>query len=610
MDREKILDTRLGMIAIKKGFATRAEIDAAARKQQQVLHEKKIHIFIGNILVSLGIITKEQKEELLSIQQGLLEKLNKGKAPEKSPENGNGLSIEIADDRMTATLFVDETKRTEITLNDIKQIVKNKGIQSGLIEDDRIDEYLKENGSSDRGLVVARGQAPGNSEKPGIEYYFEPGRPASMDAGTGMSVGEWLKQNILPVKKGDLLAEISGPVTSGKGMDVFGTPVSPEPVEENGFLAGENSEISGDGLKLVSQIDGVPRMDNRNRISVLPYRKIEHDVGADSEPMEFDGLVEIDGVIREGFQIQARELVARGIDKGDIRISGDIMVRRGIFGADIHCGGCLLSGYIRSSKVDAANHVMVEKEIFDSSILTNGECLVRGGKIVASQISAKNGIEAMAIGSDKSSACSLIVGIDNRIEKDIEAIEKQVSEHEEALNRLKSQSGEIETEAEENDRQLQESAAEEGAATTRKVTLERKLEDLKGSSDSESLEKAEDAVRQLDSKLKEIQDMVEGLFEKQDRINEKRAAHEHKVSEKEFEIKKLQGQLDFLNQSLKIDSGIPVVKVSREIVSQTEIKGPNAKITTSDSLQGVSITEKKMGQGPSSMRWDMAISNL
>jgi len=69
--KTEILDRRFGMIAIKRGFATRKEVDSALYLQKREFAEKKSSARIGNILVKTGVLTKEQKDTVLSIQNRL-----------------------------------------------------------------------------------------------------------------------------------------------------------------------------------------------------------------------------------------------------------------------------------------------------------------------------------------------------------------------------------------------------------------------------------------------------------------------------------------------------------------------------------------------------------
>jgi uncharacterized protein (DUF342 family) len=68
----------------------------------------------------------------------------------------------------------------------------------------------------------------------------------------------------------------------------------------------------------------------------------------------------------------------------------------------------------------------VEKEIIESTIETNGRCLINDGIIIASTISAKMGITAMDIGTQASRSSELVVGIDQQMEREINALKEVI----------------------------------------------------------------------------------------------------------------------------------------------------------------------------------------
>ena len=61
MEKEQLLERKFGMIAIRKGFATRQQIDQALALQKRSLSIEGELKLIGDILVDNGIINEEQK---------------------------------------------------------------------------------------------------------------------------------------------------------------------------------------------------------------------------------------------------------------------------------------------------------------------------------------------------------------------------------------------------------------------------------------------------------------------------------------------------------------------------------------------------------------------
>jgi len=69
---------KLGEILVKKGLATKADIDDALRIQKEVLETKNTHKEIGIILCEKGIINKEVLTGVLEEQKRFNEFILKG----------------------------------------------------------------------------------------------------------------------------------------------------------------------------------------------------------------------------------------------------------------------------------------------------------------------------------------------------------------------------------------------------------------------------------------------------------------------------------------------------------------------------------------------------
>ena len=93
-----------------------------------------------------------------------------------------------------------------------------------------------------------------------------------------------------------------------------------------------------------------------------------------------------------------------------MEVDGDIDIVEGAVGATINTGGKLIAAHIRSSTIDALGDVIVDREMVNSVIHTDGACIVKDGRILSSKIDAKNGIKAAEIGSASLRPCTLIVG--------------------------------------------------------------------------------------------------------------------------------------------------------------------------------------------------------
>ena len=66
-------------------------------------------------------------------------------------------------------------------------------------------------------------------------------------------------------------------------------------------------------------------------------------------------------------------------------------------------------------------------------------------------------------------------------------------------------------------------------------------------------------------------------------------------------------EMDILDETLKVDPGLPIIKVSGTIHSRTKINGPHKKMILPERMHNIRIAETKAETGG---KWELAISSL
>ena len=114
----QILERKFGMLAVKKGFATKKQISQALKDQKRLTAEGD-HMFLGDILIQAKVISEKQRDALLESQKEFKDKLSTtGKAQEDKKEEGlngakkiqndSGYEITIAGDKMKAYICLQQ----------------------------------------------------------------------------------------------------------------------------------------------------------------------------------------------------------------------------------------------------------------------------------------------------------------------------------------------------------------------------------------------------------------------------------------------------------------------------------------------------------------------
>lgn len=617
MNQCDLLDRKFRIIAVAKGFVTRPEMDLASGEQIRLSAEGKPHAFLADILINSGVLTDEQRKEILATPK---------KNSKKSPKNGDasavakdsrkpeikdiGFELTVSDDKMEAFICPKEDNPAEVTLENFKTWIEDQGIKYGIVDDEQVSAYLAQNPLPSEPCLIAKAKAPAAGKNPEIKYNFDRN---PLKAGTFTESGaiDFKNRGEIPqLHEGDLIAEKIPGIEGTPGTNVNGKSIPPPKLKNIKFQRGKGTQISKDGLKIFAQYSGRPIIAGNGKLSIQSVLDISGDVGLETGHIEFTGHIEVKGSIHEGFRVKGQSLSAAQIDKAEIEIDEDVYIQNGIIGTKIKAGGAVTAKFIHTSDIDALGDVVVDKEIIASKIDTDGACLLKRGKLLSSWIAAKKGIESVTIGSGTSKPCTLIVGVDNRLEKNIEKIKTRITEKEKVKANLESVVDEIRQAADQVDKEITSLAEEEGKVLAQRVPLENKIETLRDKPDSEMMEKAEEDIKQIDSRISQLQETVGEMFEKQEHIAEEMTCHQSGLNDCEKEVECLYNEIKNITELSKIDKVDAVVKVSKKIAAQTIIRGPSASLTCPENYLRVRIRETKVADANSATRWIISISPL
>ncbi|MBN1277321.1 MAG: DUF342 domain-containing protein, partial [Deltaproteobacteria bacterium] len=190
---------------------------------------------------------------------------------------GDGFFLSVPDDKLAVYISAGDELSSEITFEDITELLKGEGIEYG-IDDAIIKEYLATRQVRKEPCRIALGKAPGPGHDAEVKYHFD---TSPLRIGTINEAGRLDYKNrgeTVQVKEGSLIAE-KIPARDGiPGIDVFGQAIPSSKPEDIAFLCGKCTEKSEDGLRIYAKIDGRPDISEDGRISVSPVLQIAGDV--------------------------------------------------------------------------------------------------------------------------------------------------------------------------------------------------------------------------------------------------------------------------------------------------------------------------------------------
>ncbi|WP_027399712.1 DUF342 domain-containing protein [Anaerovorax odorimutans] len=397
------------------------------------------------------------------------------------------LQISVSSDRMMAFLKVlsidnPDPLEPETILNKLKESKISYGIKN-----EEIIRFCK-NGKYFLKLKVAEGVIPINGEDGKVDFEFNTdpnGIPKVKEDGTVDFKNLGLIQN---VEKDQLLCTIIPAKKGIEGIDVYGQSVKAKDGITPQIKCGKNTYASEDQLKIFSNTSGNVRY-LRSMVEVEDVLRIKGDVGLTTGNIDFDGTVEIQGNVLEGFNVTAKkDIIVKGLVEGCCLTSGqNIVISDGFNGMKkgiIRAEGSVTCKFIETGTVICGDNFSCNVAI-NSKIKAGNSIKLVGDKaaLIGGNYSAGELISAKTVGSDKNILVNLSISLDDnsREEKIKEELEEVVSEMEllykkvEQIKKFKNISESISQKT----AMIQKIITRNEVLTLKKKTLEQDLEKIK-----------------------------------------------------------------------------------------------------------------------------------
>lgn len=360
-------------------------------------------------------------------------------SPIKIPTVDEKCKMIVSQDKMTVTarIYPPSEGGKMLTKGELKQELVNLKVKFG-IDEDAIDLAI-DGKMYCTDVILAKGKLPTAGRDGKINYYFDINNKARPEIKEDGSV-DYFKLNMLHhCTKGQVLAEIEPEERGQDGVDVFGTITKAREVKKPKFDYGRNLEISKDGLKLMSMVDGHASLVD-GAVFVSDIYEVEN-VDTSTGNIEYHGNVEVRGNVCENFSIKTDGNVFVGgvVEGAEIEAGGNIVIARGMHGQNkgkLKAGGNVVAKFISAAEVQAKGYVESE-QILNSTVeavevhAEAGKGLITGGKIMASKaVNVKNA------GSPMGAATIIEVGNDPEMKKRFVELQKDIAEKSKSISQM------------------------------------------------------------------------------------------------------------------------------------------------------------------------------
>jgi hypothetical protein len=210
------------------------------------------------------------------------------------------------------------------TYIDIIEAIKKSKIIFG-IKKEGINEVLA---NPDNEVLIAQGKEPQKGKDGYIEYLFFQKQEEKVKTDINERVDYKNLNEILSVKKDELIAKRTPAIQGINGKNIFGKVVKAPTPKNPSLVAGNNVRIDQKGLNAYSMVDGKPAVKGKV-IHVYSVHEVFKDVDIKSGNIEFYGDVVIRGNVKEGMSIKAgHDITIYGsVSRALIQAGGEVIIK-------------------------------------------------------------------------------------------------------------------------------------------------------------------------------------------------------------------------------------------------------------------------------------------
>lgn len=612
---------KFGAIAVQKGFINQSVLKLALEEQENDIRNGQKPRLIGDMLVEGGMMTQRQRDWILKRQRRALKpvvtaedvadqpsenQVKETEAPKKEKPPAmlppeiivGGIKLQMAGDYMAALLSKTSQFDEDVLVADIKDVLFDKGIVTGIVSDDMIDGFIRSSGFKTKAFRVAKGIRPVQGKDAKLEFFFNTDYLKAGGLDDKGNIDFKQRGDIPYVEAGTVLAEKTPAVAARNGQNLFGDEVLTQEGQDIPLRIGKGAKLSEDGLKVLADVRGYPKYTLSGVIYVHEEYVTEGDVDYETGHIEYDGNVVVKGCVKSGFKVRGNDISALELDGGILTADGNVTIRGGINEGKIYARGDVTAHYIHNSEIICMGNVQVTKEIVDSNIECSGSLITEHGKLISSTATAKMGVGARHIGTEMAAPCVVRVGIDAFTEKEVKKIQARMNAVKKKIESLEASHGQFKTENMELQRQITKLAHIQDRAQLEEKELQDRMASLENDPGKQ------DEVGEIRQQLVQLRANAENAEKNLDRSFEKCETVEESMNGIQQQIKALKAKLDEsrlekknLIKLSKENPGNPMVSVAGSIQPGTTIKGRHCDLIVRKLIRHSKVREMLTGAG-------------
>ena len=268
--------------------------------------------------------------------------------------------------------------------------------------------------------------------------------------------------------------------------------------------------------------------------------------------------------------MECDDLTADEISGATILIRGNLKVSNGIVNSHIETQGNVQAKFLNNVKIFAHGNMMVTREIMRSRILISGAFTNEAGRITASFIAARMGLNVKQIGTDKTESSTIKTGADDHIRWVTEQFEVK-------MNALQKEVDETIGQKNLYDRAYNELHVDVASQTFAQEKLNKKMEFIENmigkTATPEEKQKLIKELKEIKDSIEQADGRIKGIFQEQDTAMQQIEDYDTKIEAINKQIASLQNEKEGEIRQLERENAIPILKVNKKLFRGTKIMG-------------------------------------
>ncbi len=369
-------------------------------------------------------------------------------ARDSNGQSGTRYEMSVAPDKSEAYMSIYPEMDMPVKVNpvDLKKRLEKNGVLYGvkLSVLSEIVKSLSLSGEAIENVVVASGKPAFDGNNARLELVVNTMTSSIGKRNTDGTIDYKLKESIITVKEGQIIAYYHDATEGISGKKVDGSSISAKQ-GKNLNISAVNVTFDKEKNLFKADIDGQLSVKD-TALSVNSVRNIDTDVDMEVGCVDFPGTVIIKGSVVPDFFVRARgDIFIQGnVTDAEISCGGDLKIKEGIGGtnkSEVEVGGKVATNYIQNSTVNSSDSISVKKLVYSSKLFAEQNIYVEG-VIMGSSIIAGKEIIAKDVGTETGVQTYMEVGVRRETKKKISEIDQIIETCKANLDKIKLSLGE------------------------------------------------------------------------------------------------------------------------------------------------------------------------